>query len=147
MILLINRHDQTVTRPQKVFLILYSIVYYMNRVSKSIFIFGSYSALMGIILLFFPAQVLPVFGLPVSDEAWMNLLGFVLICSSYYYIRSALKGNTDFALYTVHTRFAAPLIVIFLITSGKADLHFLSFGIVDGLGGLWTWYELKRSGK
>lgn len=117
----------------------------MNRTSKSIFIFGIYSLLMGIILLFFPNLVLPLFNLPVTGEPWLNLLGFVLICSSYYYIRSAISGNMEFALYTTHTRFAAPLVVAYLISTGKADWHFLSFGVVDGLGGLWTWFELKRN--
>ena len=99
---------------------------------------------MGIALLFLPNIILPLFNLPVSGESWLNLLGFVLMCSSYYYLRSALSGNMQFALYTTHTRFAAPLVVVYLISTGKADWHFLSFGIVDGLGGLWTWYELKR---
>lgn len=117
----------------------------MNRISKSIFIFGLYSLLMGIVLLFLPNLFLPLFNLPLLGEPWLNLLGFVLMCSSYYYIRSAISGNMEFALYTIHTRFAAPLVVAYLISTGKADWHFLSFGIVDGLGGLWTWRELKRS--
>lgn len=117
----------------------------MSRISKSIFIFGIYSLLMGIVLLFLPNMILPLFNLPVSGEPWLNLLGFVLMCSSYYYIRSAISRNIEFALYSTHTRFAAPLVVAYLISSGKADWHFLSFGIVDGLGGLWTWRELKRN--
>lgn len=117
----------------------------MNRPNKSIFIFGCYSLLMGLVLLFIPNIILPIVGLPVSNEPWLYLLGFVLICSSYYYLRSALKGNLDFARFTVHTRFAAPVIVLFLIATRKADWHFASFGIVDGLGGLWTWIELRRS--
>jgi hypothetical protein len=100
---------------------------------------------MGIVLLFFSNAVLPLVDLPVSDEPWLNLLGFVLMCSSYYYIRSALSGNFQFALYTTHTRFAAPLVVAYLIATGRADWHFLSFGIIDGLGGLWTWFEIKRN--
>lgn len=116
----------------------------MNKVSKSIFIFGSYSLVMGIVLLFFPKITLPLFDLPVTGEPWLNLLGFVLTCSSYYYIRSALSGNIQFALYTTHTRFAAPLVVFYLIATDKADWHFISFGIVDGMGGLWTWSELKK---
>ena len=117
----------------------------MNRTSKSILAFGLYSLIMGIVLLFLPTIVLPLFNLPVSGEPWLNLLGFVLICSGYYYCRSAFSGNLQFALYTTHTRFAAPLVVVYLIATGKADWHFLSFGIVDGLGGLWTWLELKRN--
>jgi hypothetical protein len=116
----------------------------MNRTCKSIFIFGWYSLLMGLVLLFFPRIVLPLFDLPLNGEPWLNLLGFVLICSSYYYLRSASSGNTQFALYTTHTRLAAPLVVAYLIATGKADWNFLSFGIVDGLGGLWTRYELKK---
>ena len=116
----------------------------MNRVSKSIFIFGIYSIVMGIVLLFIPHQILPLFNLPVTGEPWLNLCGFVLMCSSYYYIRSAFEGNIQFALYTTHTRLTAPLIVIYLILSAKADWHFLSFGIIDGLGGVWTFYELKK---
>lgn len=100
---------------------------------------------MGIVLLFLPKMVLPLFHLPVSGEPWLNLLGFLLMCSSYYYIRSAFSGNPQFALYTTHTRFAAPLVVAYLISTGKADWHFVSFGIVDGLCGLWTWFELKRN--
>ncbi len=99
----------------------------MSGVSKSILIFGIYSLMMGIVLLFIPHLILPIFNLPVSGEPWLNLLGFVLVCSSYYYIRSGLSGNMQFALYTTHTRFAAPLIVAYLIATGKADWYFLSF--------------------
>lgn len=117
----------------------------MSRVNNSIFIFGIYSSIMGFVLLFIPNSILPLVGLPISQEPWLYLLGFVLICSSYYYIRSGLNGNSDFAKYTVHTRFFAPLLVAYLILSGKADWHFLSFGLIDGIGGLWTWIEMKRN--
>lgn len=100
---------------------------------------------MGIVLLFFSEYLLPIFKIGISNESWIYLLGFVLICSSYYYLRSAISNNKEFAIYTTHTRFAAPLIVIYLILSNKADWHFLSFGIIDGLGGLWTLIELKKT--
>ncbi|MCE3258750.1 MAG: hypothetical protein K0S12_391 [Bacteroidetes bacterium] len=116
----------------------------MNRPSKSILIFGTYSLIMGAVLLFVPDLVLPLAGLPSSNEAWIYILGFVLMCSSYYYIRAALSGNLDFARYTTHTRLAAPLLVAFLIITGKADYHFLSFGIIDGVGGVWTLVELNK---
>lgn len=116
----------------------------MNRVSKSTLIFGIYSFIMGIVLLFFPYYILPLFNLPVTGGPWLNLLGFVLMCSSYYYIRFSFSGNIQFAVYTTHTRLAAPLVVAYLILSDKADWHFLSFGLIDGLGGLWTLCELKR---
>ncbi len=115
-----------------------------NRVNTSIFIFGAYSLIMGIVLLFIPGLVLPLVGLPLSEEPWIHLLGFILMSSSYYYIRSAIDKNSHFARYTTHTRFAAPLVVAFLVITGKADWHFISFGVLDGLGGLWTWHELNK---
>lgn len=116
----------------------------MTRVKKSVLIFGIYSMIMGVVLLCFSKTILPVFNLPISNEPWIYLLGFVLCCSSYYYIRSAFHNNNSFAEYTIHTRAFAPVIVAILIISGKADWHFLTFGIVDGLGGFWTWLEIKR---
>ncbi len=110
----------------------------LKKVCRSLTIFGLYSLIMGLILLLIPNLILPIVGIPVSDEPWIRLPGFVLICSSYYYLRSASDKNPDFALYTSHTRFAAPLVVAFLVGTGKADLHFISFGVIDGLGGLWT---------
>ena len=116
----------------------------LSRTNISILIFGIYSLIMGFVLLLVPNIILPLVSLPVSNEPWIYLLGFVLICSSYYYLRSAIDNNLDFARYTTHTRLAAPLVVIFLVATKKADWHFISFGVIDGLGGLWTWYELNK---
>lgn len=116
-----------------------------KRVLNSIRIFGYYSMIMGTVLLFIPHLILPLFDLPIGDrEIWLRILGFVLCCSSYYYIRSAQDGNLYFARYTVHTRFMAPVVVTILIATGIADWHFFSFGLVDGAGGLWTWITLKN---
>jgi hypothetical protein len=83
---------------------------------------------MGFTLLMIPNISLPIVEIPVSNEPWRHLLGFVLICSSYYYLHAAQKRNIDFARYTTHTRFAAPLVVVFLVLTGKADFHFFVLG-------------------
>jgi hypothetical protein len=117
----------------------------MKQVITSIRIFGIYSLIMGAVLLLIPHLILPLFDLPIGEpEIWLRMLGFVLCCSSYYYIRSANAGNIEFAMYTVHTRFMAPVIVTVLIATGIADWHFFSFGLVDGAGGLWTWLTLNK---
>ena len=116
----------------------------LSRADISILIFGIYSLIMGIVLLFISSLVLPLVGLPISNEPWINLLGFVLMCSSYYYIRSAIDENIAFARYTIHTRLTAPLVIIFLVATNKSDRHFISFGVIDGLGGLCTLCELNK---
>ena len=116
----------------------------MNRVGLSVFVFGIYSCIMGFVLLFVPNTVLPWFNLPALGEPWVNLLGFVLICSGYYYLRFSRTGSLDFATASIHTRFVAPFIVVYLISRGIADWHFLSFAIIDFSGGLWTLVELRN---
>lgn len=116
----------------------------MSRSVKSVLIFGVYAMLMGLVLLFLPGTVLPLLGMAKPSDYWINLLGFVLCCSSYYYVRAAFSGNKEFIQLTVHTRFAAPVVVAGLILTSKADLSILPFGIVDGLGGLWTLISLRN---
>lgn len=112
----------------------------------SILIFGIYSALAGTVLLFVPQIVLPWFGIPIDgNSAWLRLIGFVLCSSAYYYIRSAMSGNIDFARYTVHTRLAAPIVVAVLVITKEAEWQLLPFGIVDGIGGIWTMITLRRN--
>ncbi|HLG38012.1 MAG TPA: hypothetical protein VI461_00040 [Chitinophagaceae bacterium] len=111
---------------------------------NSIRIFGAYSLVMGLVLFFIPHRILPLFNISMVGEDWIKLLGFVLICSSYYYIRSAYRGNIDFAVYTIHTRLAAPVVILLLYLTGSIDKSFLPFGLVDGLGGLWTLYAYQK---
>lgn len=119
----------------------------MKKAFKTIKVFGIYSMIMGIVLLVYPEVVLPISGIAEPVNAWMRMLGFVLMCSSYYYIRSAFSGNIEFAKWTIHTRFAAPVVVTILIVAGLAPKTFLPFGIIDGLGGLWTFIVLQNENK
>lgn len=116
----------------------------MRRSINSIRIFGMYSLAVASVLLFLPKQVLPLFNLPEDGGGWIRLLGFVLFCSSYYYIRSAYNGNIDFAVYTVHTRLAAPVVILILYLTHSIDKSFIPFGLVDGFGGVWTLYTLQK---
>ncbi len=120
-----------------------------QRSMWSLLIFGSYALIMGLVLLVVPETVLPWFGLSEYEGTWVHVLGFVLCCSAYYYIAAARLGSRGFAWLTVHTRLAAPLVMLALVLAGKAEVTVLLFGLVDGLGGLWTWRMLlleQRSG-
>ena len=116
----------------------------MKATLDSIRIFGIYSLIMGLVLLVIPHIILPLFKLSIEGEEWIRVLGFVLVCSSYYYIRSAYSGNIEFAVYTIHTRLAAPVVIFLLYLTGSIDKSFLPFGLVDGLGGCWTLYVYQK---
>ncbi|MBX9785330.1 MAG: hypothetical protein K2X48_18755 [Chitinophagaceae bacterium] len=112
----------------------------MKKTLETIKLFGIYSMITGIVLLVYPHVVLPISGIAEPVNAWMRMPGFVLMCSSYYYIRSAFSGNIEFAKWTIPARFAAPVVVTILIVAGLASKTFLPFGIADGLGGLMDFY-------
>ena len=112
----------------------------------SINVFSVYMVLMGLVLLLVPKQILPVFDLPTEGEIWIRLLGFVLLCSSIYYLGAARLKFIPFAKWSVYTRAAAPVLVIILIVLRIAPIQIVSFGIIDGLGSLWTYLMLKKAG-
>lgn len=110
-------------------------------------VFGVYTAVMGSTLLLLPGVVLPWIGLPgprPETEAWVRLLGFVLLCSASYYGRAVREGDERFFRWTVATRFAALLVVFVLVAMGLAPTVFLLFGAIDALGGFWTRSALPR---
>ena len=114
--------------------------------SLSLLIFGAYAVLMGLVLLLFPERVLPFFGFAENSGTWVHVLGFVLCASAYYYLWAGRTGNKAFARLTVHTRFASPFVMLALLALGKVDHMVLLFGIVDAMGGAWTWMTLWLGG-
>ncbi|MBL8003074.1 MAG: hypothetical protein JNL05_14065 [Flavobacteriales bacterium] len=118
-----------------------------DATSISLLVFGGYALIMGLVLLLAPEQLLPSFGFAESSGTWVHVLGFVLCCSAYYYLWAGWSGNKAFARLTVHTRFAAPLVMLALMMMGKVDHMVLVFGIVDAAGGAWTAATLWLGGK
>lgn len=113
----------------------------------SLYVFAAYVSIMSLVLLLLPQQILPLLGLPVDGEVWIRLLGFVLLCSSFYYAGAAYTRFIPFAWWTVYTRAAAPIVVLILILLKLAPTEMAAYGIVDGFGGLWTYLALKKDQK
>lgn len=119
----------------------------MNRAASltSIRWFGYYTLGMGGVLLLSPAWLLPaLFGPMAEVSGWSRLLGFVLLCSGYYYVRAARAGFVAFARWTVHTRLAAGAVVAVLVATGQASPDFLLMGAIDAGAGLLTAGLLRR---
>ncbi|PJZ70856.1 hypothetical protein CH373_06195 [Leptospira perolatii] len=110
----------------------------------SLVLFSIYSGIMGAALLFLPKVLLPLFNVHETVNSWTYMLGFVLICSSFYYLMSGLGKNFHFARLTVYTRFAAPVVTLILFLSGNAPVNFILLSIVDASGGLWTFLCLRK---
>jgi hypothetical protein len=117
----------------------------MNKSALSIFAFGLYLIVLGMILVVIPNSLLAIFQVPSTNEVWIRVDGMLVFLLGIYYILAARKGMTDFFLWTVYLR---PLVILFFIAF--VLLHFVSpllilFGVVDLLGAIWTGLALRAS--
>ncbi|NIS68537.1 MAG: hypothetical protein GTO12_06160 [Proteobacteria bacterium] len=111
----------------------------------SLIVFSIYSGLMGAILLFVPRIVLPPFGVHEEVNSFTFMLGFVLLCSSFYYFASGMGKDRLFAKLTVYTRFAVPFVTVTLYLTGNVPINYVLLGILDASGGVWTFLALRSS--
>lgn len=118
----------------------------MSSAAKSIFIFGVYLLILGVILVVIPNSLLSLFGVP-STEAWIRVIGIQFLVLASYYIQAARKNVVDFFLWTVYARPFPILIIIVFVLMGFVTPALILFGAVDLLGAIWTGLALKYSKK
>ena len=116
----------------------------MSEAAKSLYIFGIYLAVLGLILLLIPNLILQFFGVPPTVEVWIRLNGMFVICLSFYYLQTARNELTDFIRWTVWTRAAVIFFFAAFVLLVSAPKALLWFGLIDLLAALWTWFALKK---
>ena len=120
----------------------------MSGSAKSIYYFGMYLVVIGLLILFFPKLPLTILNLDTGSEqslAWIRILGMLVLIYAYYYIRlSRAEVNLFFRL-TVHTRALVPVVFALLIFAGALKPILILFALGDFLGALWTFLMLQRT--
>ncbi len=117
----------------------------MSNSARSVYVFGIYLALLGLILLIVPNVLLALFMLPVTNEVWIRVVGMLILFLSFYYYQAARKEMTDFFRWTVYLR---PTVIVFFavfVLMGLANPPLILFGLVDLLGAIWTALTLRSS--
>ncbi len=116
----------------------------MSRAAMSIFIFGIYIIILGIIFLFVPEIMFLMLAYPTPPDLISRIIGMVFLFLAYLYIRAALEGMTKFFMWTVHTR--ALVIIFFSIFAALQLVNplIIMFGVVDIAGALWTFWALRK---
>lgn len=111
----------------------------------SLIVFSIYSGFMGAVLLLAPRTILPAFQVHEEVNSFTFMLGFVLICSSFYYLASGIGRNRLFAKLTVYTRIASPIVTIILYMTGNVPINYVILSILDASGGAWTYFALRNT--
>lgn len=110
----------------------------MSNARLSIFIYSIYLAGSGLVVALIPNQVLPLVGLPTTNEVWIRLfcaLAVVLGVKGFHYSRMEIESMFQLDVYT-RTCFATFLLVFVLL--GEARPILLTLSVIDYAGALWT---------
>ncbi|HRJ31184.1 MAG TPA: hypothetical protein PLV21_14435 [Cyclobacteriaceae bacterium] len=116
----------------------------MTPASKSVYYFGFYLLLLGIVLLAFPNIMLPLFQFPETTEPWIRVVGVLVFNIGLYYVFMAPANNPIFLTLTVYTRAAVLVWFVAFVVFGWASPMLIGFGAVDATGALWTYLLLRK---
>jgi uncharacterized membrane protein HdeD (DUF308 family) len=117
----------------------------MTAAGKSVYYFGIYLLIMGLILIVSPNTLLTMFGLPETNEVWVHLVGVLVFNIGVLYFYMAPVNNAVFFALTAYLR--ASIIVWFtlFVLLDWAPPMLVFFGAVDLLGAIWTFTALRKS--
>ncbi len=115
----------------------------MSNSALSVFVFGLYLAVLGIVLLVAPNFLLGMFALTSTTEVWIRVVGMLVLFLGFYYTQAARKEMTDFFRWTVYLRSTVIVFFAVFVLLGFASPPLIMFGVVDLLGAIWTGLALR----
>ncbi len=112
----------------------------MSRTSKSIMYFSFYMEITGIVMIIFPQIVLKILSIDLRADVVVRFLGMVDVFMGYYYFRAGIGGEKlrNFYQLTLHTRFAALILLVLFIVVWNVSPIVILFGLIDTGGAVWT---------
>lgn len=119
----------------------------MSRSAKSVFYFGIYITLLGVLLIFFPNTLLGLVNIPATNEVWIRLAGMLLLFMGFFYVQSARHNLIPFFKWTLVTRGIAFFFVLGFWFHGFVSWIILAFWLGDFAGWLWTFFALRHENK
>ena len=114
----------------------------MNAPTLSIFIWGIYVLLIGLLLVFIPGKTLILFGHDEPKDHWIRVVGIITISLGYFYLNSAQNEVYSFYWASIYARLAGLMGFLGLIIFKIAQPKIILFGIIDTLGAIWTLFTL-----
>ncbi|HRI78739.1 MAG TPA: hypothetical protein PLR06_04315 [Cyclobacteriaceae bacterium] len=118
----------------------------MTPASKSLYYFGFYLLLTGILLTVAPNFVLAAVQIEETKEVWIHVLGAVVFVIGLYYVFMAPTNNALFMMLSVYARITIFIWFLIFVILTWAPPELMFFGLVDMAGAIWTYLLLKRQG-
>ena len=116
----------------------------MATASKTVYYFGFYLLITGITLIVAPNFLLSLFQIEATTEIWIRVLGAVVTDVGFLYVYMAPANHTLFLTLTVFARYSILLWFTSFVLLGWAPTQLVIFGLIDGAGATWTYFELRN---
>ncbi|MFP5392536.1 MAG: hypothetical protein ACLGI6_13490 [Gammaproteobacteria bacterium] len=113
----------------------------MSKSETSAKVFAAYLYVLGTVLVFAPNLLLTILGVATTSEVWIRVLGLLVFnLGVYVWVAARHRPFLEASVYTRLLVFAGLASFALL---GMASPILALFGVVDLLGGLWTWLALR----
>ncbi len=115
----------------------------MSAAGRSLFVFGIYQFVLGIVFIIGPNSLLGLLGLAGTSEVWIRAAGVFVLVIGFYNLQAGLKSMNDLFLSSIIARVVVLLVFGAFILLGFAKPVFIAFGAVEFVGALWTFLALQ----
>ena len=115
----------------------------MSKSAFSAKVFATYLFIVGAVLVFAPNFLLSVFRVAPTSEVWIHVVGVTAFMLGVYAWVAAKHENKPFLETSVYTRFVVFVAFTSFAVIGLASPMIILFGVVDLLGGVWTYFALR----
>lgn len=117
----------------------------MTLPARTLFVFGCYLAVIGVVLLLSPNTLLVPFGLVPTSEVYVRILGMLALFLATYYVLAARANLVPLIRWSVVLRSLPILFFSAFVLAGLAPPALIAFGVVDLAAAGWTWWALRRA--
>ena len=115
----------------------------MSKTSISILVYSIYLGTGGAGMAFIPNVMLPLLGVPPTNEVWIRLFGFLALVLGAKGINGALLNLTPVMQFDIYTRTCFAVFLTVLILMGISPPIMIIFAIIDFVAAMWTLVSIR----
>lgn len=115
----------------------------MSPAARSIFVWGVYMIVLGLIFMVIPNAILPLIDYPQTHQPWVRVAATLVTILGYYYIVAARHELVPFFRATILGRFLVLVFYSIFVILGHIPWELILLPIPDQFGALWTYLALR----
>jgi hypothetical protein len=115
----------------------------MSKTSVSIIVYSTYLGSAGAGAAFIPNTLLPILGLPTTNEVWVRLFGALALLLAAKGFNGALLNLLPSMQFDVYTRTCFAVFLAVLIIIGLSPPILIILAIIDIVAAVWTQLAIR----